>query len=138
MPRARPLVMIECLAYVALTRVGIAGFWLVPHLRVKWILAGYVVFSWALYVLANANHRFRVPLLPIFAIYTGPLLAACTASREDRRWRCVGAGVCLAAFLVVVAADLAKPRRRLRDTEMQEEALNGQWRREPTLYSGRA
>jgi 4-amino-4-deoxy-L-arabinose transferase-like glycosyltransferase len=128
---ARPLVRLEWFAYVTLTGLGIAGLWLVRHPRMKWLLGGYVVFSWSLYVLAAANHRYRVPLLPIFAVYTGPLLAAWTECRRDR-WRRAGAAVCLAAFLAVIAADLVKPPRRRRpETAIQEEA------RDPTVYSGR-
>jgi hypothetical protein len=107
---ARRLVRIEWIGYVAFTALGVAGLWLVPHGRMKWLIGGYVVFSWGVYVLANANHRFRVPLLPLFAIYTGPLFCGRVAPPRDRTWRCLGAAACLTVFLVVLAAEAARQR----------------------------
>jgi 4-amino-4-deoxy-L-arabinose transferase-like glycosyltransferase len=109
-PLARRLVVVEWVGYVALTALGLSAVWLVPHARMKWLIAGYLVFSWALFVLANANHRFRVPLLPLLAVYSGPLLCGRIAPPADRRWRVAGAAACLTVFAAVLAAEAGRPR----------------------------
>ena len=60
---------------------------------------------------ANANHRFRVPLLPLLAIPVGPFLVGARA-RDRRVLRMVGAALCLLVFASVVGTWALRPDLR--------------------------
>ncbi len=96
----------ESLAFVVTTLMGLAGLWLVPGDGHKELGVGLLLAFLAVYVVANATHRFRVPLLPIVMLWAGPLLAG---KARIVRWRVLGAGVTLAAFGAVVLFDLLWP-----------------------------
>jgi 4-amino-4-deoxy-L-arabinose transferase-like glycosyltransferase len=102
-PLVERLVPIEACLYVALTLLGIVAIWIVPDGgNRKLLIAGLILLHLAIYTVANANHRFRLPLQPFLLLYAGPLLLghATTASRLG--WRQAGAGVCAAAFVLIV------------------------------------
>lgn len=100
---ARRLTSIEAVYYVITTALGIAALWLVPGGRLKILVVALILFHWGIYVIANATHRFRVPLLPLLLLYVGPLLTGAGRRGLRDRWRVAGAAACLAAFAAVVA-----------------------------------
>jgi 4-amino-4-deoxy-L-arabinose transferase-like glycosyltransferase len=97
------LVAVDRWYYVVATLLGIAGIWLAPPRRITSLIAVLLSGHIAIYVLANANHRFRVPLLPLLCLYVGPLLASRDGDRVAR-WRIAGAAICFAILVAVVAA----------------------------------
>jgi 4-amino-4-deoxy-L-arabinose transferase-like glycosyltransferase len=103
-PAAAVLVRLEAVVYALGVLVGIIGLWLVPGDRLKWLVAALCLAFLAVYIVANAAHRFRVPLLPLLCLYAGPLLCGRVVLSPGRM-----AGALLGAlvFLAVVAADLA-------------------------------
>lgn len=100
--RARPIVAAELLFYAVATPFGIAALWLVPGGRLKIMVVAILLLHLAVHIAANATHRFRVPLLPLLALYTGPLLYGQIARNRSLRWRAVGAVLCVAAFVAVL------------------------------------
>lgn len=106
-----PLVALEEVFYVVATALGILGLWLVRGDRTSPIVVAAILLALATYTVANANHRFRVPLLPLLAIPVGPLIVA-RGDLDRRRWRVVGAALCLAAFTAVVGGYAARPDLR--------------------------
>lgn len=100
----RLLVVLEGCFYVLSMSLGILGLWLVPGGRTKRIVVALILFHWAVYVLANASHRYRVPLLPLFALYAGPLVCGRWAVERSFRLRLAGALTCLALFALIVIA----------------------------------
>lgn len=105
---ARWLVPIEAAVYGTLLVLGLAGVWLVPDRPLKQLVVVVLLVFVGVYVVGNAASRFRVPLLPLLFLYVGPLLAGCA---ERARWRRVGAGVCIATWLVIAAVDvLVRPK----------------------------
>lgn len=105
LPLARPMIQVELVFYVLQLSIGLLALWLVPGGRLKLIAAGYILFSLAMYIVAMALHRYRVPLLPLFALFSGPLLCGHVARDEKLRWRILGAGACLVAFVLVLVGD---------------------------------
>jgi 4-amino-4-deoxy-L-arabinose transferase-like glycosyltransferase len=103
-PWAQKLRSVELGFYVVQMLLGIAALWLVPAGRMKWLAVAWIVFSLAVFVVAVADHRYRVPLLPLFALYAGPLLFGKFVRNHNVIWRLVGAVVCVAIFAVVVTA----------------------------------
>ncbi len=101
-----PLATAESLALVVSLSLGLAGLWLVPGGAQKKLAVGLLLVFFAVYVAANATHRFRVPLLPVLMLSAGPLLAG--QVRRDR-WRLVGACAMLLAFAAIVLCDLLWP-----------------------------
>jgi hypothetical protein len=99
---AARLAAFEAVLYVMSMVVGLTALWLVPDARLKWLLVSFVAVFLAVYVAANAAHRFRVPLLPLLTLYSGPLLCGHAAASRPRLLR---AGLTVAAFLAVVVAD---------------------------------
>lgn len=97
------LLVVERAHYVVLMCLGIGGLWLVAGGRTQLLVVALILFHVALYTIANANHRFRVPLLPLFALYAGPLAFGRIAPRPLRRARVIGAAACVAAFVLIVA-----------------------------------
>lgn len=98
------LLRLEQTHYALLMVLGIAGLWLVPGGPTQLLAVLLILFHMAIYVLANANHRFRVPLLPLFALYAGPLVFGRVARDAWRRARLGGAAVCLTVFLAILVA----------------------------------
>lgn len=107
----RPLFAIEAAAYLATTALGIAALWWVPARGLKPLLAVPLLFQVAVYVVANANHRFRVPMLPLLAVLVGPLLVGARA--HDRPvLRTAGALLCLVALAWPAAVWATRPDLR--------------------------
>jgi 4-amino-4-deoxy-L-arabinose transferase-like glycosyltransferase len=99
----RRLSAVEAAFYVLQMVLGLVALWLVPGGRIKVLVVALLLFHWGVYVVANATNRFRVPLLPLFVLYVGPLLTGAVVPRPRPRWRVAGAAACLAAFLAIVA-----------------------------------
>jgi hypothetical protein len=99
---ARRMTAVETASYVISMALGIVALWLVPDGRTKLLMVALIVMHWAIYVVANATHRFRVPLLPLFLIYVGPLLVRQGIPDRIAGWRVAGMSACLAAFVAVV------------------------------------
>jgi len=107
----RRLANAEVAFHVLLTAAGIAALWLVPGGRTKLLVVALILFHWGVYVVANATNRFRVPLLPFFALYTGPLLLGAWRSARAARpapWRIAGAAASLAPFAAIVVTPLVR------------------------------
>src|SRR5262249_15488354 len=84
--------------------------WLVPGGRVLVLVVSLILLFLRIYLLAAANHRYRVPLLPLFALFVGPLVCGDVASVRSRAPRRVGAGGSLALVRAVcVAGPAADP-----------------------------
>jgi hypothetical protein len=98
------LLRLEAPLYGAAMLVSLTALWLVPDARLKWLAVSFLLVFLAVYLVGNAAHRFRVPLLPLLALYAGPLLCGRGVTSAPRVW---GAVLTAAAFLAVVAADLA-------------------------------
>ena len=96
---AHLLLWTDVAGYLVWMTLGIAGLWLVPGGRVKSLAVAAIVLTLSVHLVAVATTRFVVPLLPLFALYVGPLL---DRHGERVRWRMVGAGVCATIFLAVV------------------------------------
>lgn len=103
---AAVLVAVEAVFYVAGMGLGLVALWRVRADPMKGLVVAYVVFTCALHVVANANHRFRFPLLPFLALYTGPLLLRQLG--PNSRLRAVGLTLSLIAFAAIVGADLVQ------------------------------
>lgn len=99
----RRLAAAEAVYYVVTMALGIVALWLVPGGRLKLLVVALILFHWGIYVIANATYRFRVPLLPFFLLYAGPLLTGEARRAAREHWRVAGAGACLAVFAAVVA-----------------------------------
>jgi len=81
--------------------LAIAALWLVRGGWLKPVVVVTVLYTIGIHVIANATSRYLVPLMPLLALFVGPLLA-------KREWvvsrpRLVGAALTLAGFAVVVA-----------------------------------
>ena len=105
---ARRLALIEAVFYVASLSVGVAALWLVPDARLKSLVVGLLLLFLSIYIVSAANHRYRTPLLPLFALYVGPLVCGYGAQDRTAGARRAAAGVsvvlvamlCLAAFTI--------------------------------------
>jgi len=102
----RTLAAGESLAFVITMSLALAGLWLVPGDNLKLLGVGLLLSFFAVYVAANATHRFRVPLLPVLMLWVGPLL---TGKARLDRWRVLGACVTLSAFAAILLFDLLWP-----------------------------
>lgn len=98
----------ETAFYVLQMVLGIVALWVVPGGRLKWLVVLLILFHWGVYVVANATNRFRVPLLPFFALYAGPLLAGAAPWPRLARWRVAGAATSVAGFVAVVVTPLVR------------------------------
>jgi hypothetical protein len=107
-PRWRPvatkLLGLEAALYCATMLVGVAALWLVPDARLKWLSVSFLLVFLTVYMAGNAAHRFRVPMLPLLSLYTGPLLCGRGIASPARL---LGAFLSVGAFLAVIVADLA-------------------------------
>jgi hypothetical protein len=90
------------------TALGLVALWLVPGGRLKLLVVALLLFHWAVYVVANATNRFRVPLLPFLALYAGPLLVGHGRGARVATWRIAGAVASVATFALVVATPLLR------------------------------
>jgi len=125
----RRLTAVEATFYVLQMVLGIVALWLVPGGRTKQLVVALLLFHWGVYVVANATNRFRVPLLPFFVLYVGPLLAGCAVRERTVRWRLAGAAACLAAFVAIVVTPYV---RRAADADAVQEDPAG----DATLHDG--
>jgi len=100
------LAAVEAGALVVGVGLGLAGLWLVPDGNQKELGAGLLLGFFAVYVAANATHRFRTPLLPVLLLWSGPLLSG---QARIEPWRVLGACVTLSAFAAIVLVDLLCP-----------------------------
>jgi 4-amino-4-deoxy-L-arabinose transferase-like glycosyltransferase len=98
---ARRLAVIEAVFYVASLGVGVAALCLVPDPRLKSLVVALLLLFVSIYIVSAANHRYRTPLLPLFALYVGPLVCGYRA-----RDRTEGARRAAAAVSVVLVAVL--------------------------------
>lgn len=101
-PLVVQLVPIEAWAYVLLSSLGIVALWLVPGGPTKWLVVGAIAVHFVIYTVANANHRFRLPLQPLLLLYAGPLVVGWRAALARSRTRWIGALVSLAIFVSIV------------------------------------
>jgi 4-amino-4-deoxy-L-arabinose transferase-like glycosyltransferase len=91
----RRLTWIEVVFFAASVAAGLVGLWLVPDGRVKPLIVAIVVFFVCVHTIAFSTSRYRVPLLPLLALYVGPLMTG-SRVRGRRAWlRAVGAGLCV-------------------------------------------
>ncbi len=102
-PLVVQLVPIEAWTYVLLSSLGIVALWLVPGGPTKLLVVGAIVMHLGIYTVANANHRFRLPLQPLLMLYAGPLVVGWRAALARSRARWIGALVSLAIFVTIVA-----------------------------------
>ena len=104
------LVVTDVIGSLAMLAGGAFAFWVVPGDRLKWLLILAVLYLTGVHVVANATPRFVVPILPIVALYIGPLLVP----REHRSvagWQRVGA---VATLVWLVAVPLPRSAAALR------------------------
>jgi len=104
----RRVASVEVVFHVVSTALGLVALWLVPGGRLKLLVVALLVFHWAVYVVANATNRFRVPLLPFLALYAGPLLVGYGRRARIATWRVAGAAASVAGFAVIVATPLLR------------------------------
>lgn len=97
------LFRVETAVYVAQMLLGITALWLVPGGRPKGLVVAWIAFSLLVYVVSTANHRYRVPLLPLFALYAGPLLTGQIIRDRRLALRVLGAAACILVFAAVLA-----------------------------------
>jgi len=120
---ARRLTAVEAAFYVLQMALGIVALWLVPGGRIKQLVVALILFHWAVYVIANATNRFRVPLLPFLLLYVGPLLDGYGRRGRVVRWRLAGAALCLAAFAAIVVTPYVRRAAVAGDEASPEAAL---------------
>jgi 4-amino-4-deoxy-L-arabinose transferase-like glycosyltransferase len=81
------LVVTDVVGHAATVLAGLLALWLVTGDRLKPLAVLAIVQLLAVHVIANANPRFLVPVLPLLALYTGPLLTGWAAGpRVWWRW----------------------------------------------------
>ncbi len=95
------LIATEVVGHVGLVGLGLLGLWWVPGDRFKWLLLSAVLLLHGVHWIANAVPRFLVPVLPIYALYAGALLAGRRELPRPSRWRALGAGLCVALALLL-------------------------------------
>jgi 4-amino-4-deoxy-L-arabinose transferase-like glycosyltransferase len=95
------IVATEVAGHYAFLAFGILGLWLVPGDRFKVLALAALGLLHGVHWIANAVPRFLVPVLPIFALYAGALIARPAVLREAPRWRWLGAAICLALALLL-------------------------------------
>ena len=104
----RRIVAVELVFHLASLALGMAALWLVPGGRVKLLVVALILFHWAVYVIANATNRFRVPLLPFFALYAGPLLVGYGRRARAATWRIAGATASVAMIALIALTPLLR------------------------------
>src|SRR5262249_39865675 len=86
---ARRLLPFEMVLSTVIIGFGLIGLWIVPADRLKPLIVALVLVLLAVYAVANAHHRFRIPLLPFFALYGGAWIARPSLAAPG--WRLLGA-----------------------------------------------
>ena len=101
--RAHALLAVDFALYTLTLALGLASLWLARGGGVKPLVIALFLFTYLIYIVANATARFLVPLMPLLLLYTGPMLTR-GADEEDRLpwWRKLGAAVTVAIFLACV------------------------------------
>ena len=102
MEAGRVLAIVDALYFGATCALGILAIWLVPSGREKILVLSTCLVFCCVYVVANAIDRFRVPFLPLLAMYVGPLSCGRFPSLRQARWRIVGAVVTLGVIVALV------------------------------------
>jgi 4-amino-4-deoxy-L-arabinose transferase-like glycosyltransferase len=97
---------VESALYILLMLIGLPALWLVPGGRTKTLIVGVILYFIAIHVVANSVARFRVPLLPLFALYTGPLLRGAAGPGAWSRGRLAGAALSTLLFVAVILAGI--------------------------------
>lgn len=102
---ARRLALIEAVFYVVSLSVGVVALCLVPDPRLKSLVLALLLLFVGIHILSFANHRYRGQLLPVFALYIGPLVCGYSARDRTGSARRVAAvvSVVLVAVLCLVA-----------------------------------
>jgi hypothetical protein len=103
------LFRVETAFYVAQMLLGITALWVVPGGRPKGLVVAWIAFSLLVYIVSAANHRYRVPLLPLFALYAGPLLTGQIIRDRRLARRALGAAACILVFAAVLAQHRFSP-----------------------------
>jgi 4-amino-4-deoxy-L-arabinose transferase-like glycosyltransferase len=98
------LALIEAVFYVASLSVGVAALCLVPDARLKSLVVALLLVFLSIYIVSAANHRYRAPLLPLFALYIGPLVCGHSARDRTRGARRVAAAVSVALVAALCLA----------------------------------
>jgi 4-amino-4-deoxy-L-arabinose transferase-like glycosyltransferase len=136
----RRLTTVEAAFYVLQMALGLVALWIVPGGRTKLLVAALILFHWGVYVVANATNRFRVPLLPFFMLYVGPLLLGVGLRQRVARWRVAGAVGCLAVLTAIVVTPYVR-RSAAADTVQDDPSgdatLDGAWRARERILSRR-
>jgi hypothetical protein len=98
---AYALIVTDVVGSLTVMILGILGLWLVRGhpLRLLAVLA--ILYVTSSHVIANTVPRFHVPLLPLFVLYIGPLLAGGMGREKVERWRWVGVAFFFAAFVLL-------------------------------------
>jgi arylsulfatase A-like enzyme len=102
--RRRLLLSIEIVGHLLALFLAALALCLVRADRLKPVVLLYVAYTFVLHVVANADPRFLLPLLPLAFLYVGPLLAGGTALLRSRGRRVAG----LAIALVTVGLSLTR------------------------------
>jgi 4-amino-4-deoxy-L-arabinose transferase-like glycosyltransferase len=100
---ARRLVRIEAVFYVVSLSVGVAALCLMADARLKSLVVTLLLLFVSVYIISAANHRYRAPLLPLFALYVGPLVCGYRA-RDRTAARRVAAAVSVLLVAVLCVA----------------------------------
>ncbi|MFN8602505.1 MAG: sulfatase-like hydrolase/transferase [Candidatus Binatia bacterium] len=104
----RRMATAELVFHLASLALGMTALWLVPGGRVKLLVVALILYHWAVYVIANATNRFRVPLLPFFALYAGPLLVGYGRRARVATWRIAGATATVAMLALIALTPLLR------------------------------
>ncbi|MCH2169300.1 glycosyltransferase family 39 protein [Myxococcota bacterium] len=95
------LVATTLVGFFATMIPGILGLWLVPGGWFKGLVVLAILFVNAAHVVSVAVPRYLVPLLPLFLLMAGPLLAGAWSHSRTARWRWAGAWASVAAFVLI-------------------------------------
>lgn len=98
---ARFLLVTDLVGHYLLLSAGLVALWVVPGGRSKWLVLVAILFLNGVHTLANSFPRYLVTVLPLFYLYIGPLLSGGFDRRAVAHWQWAGAGLTVAAFVVV-------------------------------------
>ena len=98
--RRRLLLSVEIVGHLLALFLGALALCLVRADRLKTLVLLYIGYTFALHILANADPRFLVPLLPLAFLYVGPLLAGGAAVPRSRSRRLAGLAVAIGTVLL--------------------------------------
>lgn len=100
--RAKAIVAYDMLFYTLTMALGLASLWLVRGGGTHALIVAALLFTYLLYIVANATARFVVPLIPLMLLYTGPMLTSRPDDEPVPPWRKAGAAVTVLIFLACV------------------------------------